>query len=109
MWLAPFFTQGSHAEWVMLGFHLVFPTALLAVFWRGRMKHPFTFQDDLPIWAVTVLFHLADILFAITGRYTEVLWLVVLSSLAHVAILVLVYLASKRMTQPASGPFVLGP
>ncbi len=38
LWLAPFFTKGSNAEWVMLAFHLIFPIILLAVFWRGRMK-----------------------------------------------------------------------
>ncbi len=109
LWLAPFFTKGSSAEWVMFGFHLAFPTALLIVLWKGKMKHPLTFQGDLPIWAVTVLFHLADILGAILGGYNEVIWLVVLSSLAHVALLVLVYLTSQKMSRPVSEPFVLGP
>lgn len=109
LWLAPFFSKGSNAEWVMLGFHLAFPTALLIVLWKGKIKYPLTFQGDLPIWVVTVLFHLADILGAIVGGYSEVIWLVVLSSLAHVALLVLVYLVSQKMTRPVSQPFVLGP
>ena len=40
----------------MLAFHLIFPTILLAVFWRGRMKSPLTLKADLPIFLVIVLF-----------------------------------------------------
>ena len=95
LWLGPFFTKGSQAEWIMLAFHLVFPLVLLAVFWRGRMKAPVTLKDDLPVFAVVGLFHLSDILFTVAGGYYSVLWLVVLASLVHYAILGWICLAGK--------------
>ena len=100
LWLAPFFTKGSNAEWVMLAFHLVFPVVLLAVFWRGRLKSPITLKGDLPIFAVVVLFHLSDILFTIAGGFTAILWLVVLVSLVHFALLGWICLSGKRASSP---------
>ena len=100
LWLAPFFAKGSSAEWVMLAFHLVFPTVLLAVFWRGRMKTPLTMQADLPILAVVVLFHLSDILFTIAAGFSTILWLVLLVSCVHFAILGGIWFASKRASLP---------
>jgi hypothetical protein len=97
LWLAPFFAKGSSAEWIMLAFHLVFPTVLLAVLWRGRMKHPITLKGDFPVYAVPVLFHCADIYCAIAGGFQEVLWLVLLSSAAHFVLLGLIYYFSRRM------------
>ena len=102
LWSAPFFTKGSNAEWLMLAFHLAFPTVLLAVFWRGRMKSRLTLRADLPVFAVTVLFHLADIVFAIAGGLSEVLWLVLLASAVHFAFLALVYRQGRRV---APAPF----
>ena len=96
LWLGPFFPKGSNAEWAMLAFHLVFPAVLLAVFWRGRLKSPVTLKDDLPIFAVVVLFHLSDILFTIAGGFTSILWLVVLVSLVHFALLGWICFLGKR-------------
>ena len=95
LWLGPFFTKGSQAEWIMLAFHLIFPLVLLAVFWRGRMKSLVTLKDDLPVIAVVGLFHLSDILFTVAGGYYSVLWLVVLVSLVHYAILGWICLSGK--------------
>ena len=100
LWLAPFFTKGSNAEWVMLAFHLVFPAVLLAVFWKGRMKSPITIKSDFPIFAVFVLFHLSDILFTIAGGFNTILWLVVLVSLVHFTLLGLVYFSGKKVSLP---------
>jgi hypothetical protein len=100
LWLAPFFTKGSNAEWAMLAFHLIFPAVLLAVFWRGRMKSPLTLKSDLPIFAVVVLFHFSDILFTITAGLTTILWLVLLVSLVHFAILGLIYFSGKKANLP---------
>jgi hypothetical protein len=96
LWLGPFFTKGSNAEWVMLAFHLIFPTVLLAVFWRSRMKSPITLKDDLPVFAVVVLFHLSDILFTIAGGFDTILWLVVLVSLVHFLLLGWICVAGKK-------------
>jgi len=100
LWLAPFFTKGSNGEWIMLGFHLIFPILLLAVFWRGRMKSPITLKDDFPIFAVIVFFHLSDILFTIAGGFLDVLWLILLTSAVHFILLGLIYCASKRAKAP---------
>jgi hypothetical protein len=107
LWLGPFFAKGSPAEWVMLAFHLLFPVILLLVFWRGRMKHPLTLKEDLPVFAVIGLFHLSDILFTLAGGYTEILWLVVLASLLHWALLGWIYAAGRRVKTPPS-EFILG-
>jgi hypothetical protein len=100
LWLAPFFTKGSSAEWIMLGFHLIFPTILLVLFWRGRMKYPVSLKEDLPVFAVIGLFHLSDILFTLAGGYTEVLWLVVLTSVIHWALLGWIYAAGRKIKTP---------
>ena len=100
LWLAPFFTKGSSAEWIMLAFHLVFPAILLAVIWRGRMKYPITWQSDLPLFAVVVFFHLSDILFTIAGGFTAILWLVLLVSLVHFALLGLICFQGKKACPP---------
>ncbi|MGB8212352.1 MAG: hypothetical protein WCE68_02225 [Anaerolineales bacterium] len=100
LWLAPFFAKGSNAEWAMLTFHLVFPAILLAVFWRGRLKSPFTLQNDWPIFAGIVLFHLSDILFTIAGGFTAILWLVLLASFVHFALLAWIWRAGKKNRLP---------
>ncbi len=100
LWLAPFFTKGSSAEWAMLAFHLVIPTVLLAVFWRGRMKSPVTLKSDLPVFAVIILFHLSDILFTIAGGFTAILWLVLLASLVHFALLGWICLSGRKTSLP---------
>jgi hypothetical protein len=63
LWLAPFGAKGSSAEWVMLVFHLAFPTVLLAVLWRGRMKATIAFRDEWPILLAPLVLHLGDILY----------------------------------------------
>jgi hypothetical protein len=96
LWLGPFFSKGSNAEWAMLAFHLIFPVILLVVFWRGRLKSPITLKNDLPIFAVVVLFHLSDILFTIAGGFNSILWLVLLVSLVHFALLGWIFLSGHK-------------
>jgi hypothetical protein len=108
LWLAPFFTKGSNGEWIMLGFHLLLPTILLAVFWRGRMKYPVTLKEDLPVFAVIVLFHLSDIIFTVAGGYNEVIWLILLASAVHWVLLGLIYMAGRKRKTPKEG-FLLQP
>jgi hypothetical protein len=100
LWLAPFFTRGSNGEWIMLGFHLIFPVVLLVAFWRGRMKYSLSLKEDLPIFAVIGLFHLFDILFTIAGGYNEILWLILLASAIHWLILGLIYIAGRIVKVP---------
>jgi hypothetical protein len=108
LWLAPFFNKGSNAEWAMLAFHLVFPMVLLAVLWRGRMRSPLTLKGDLPIIAVVILFHLSDILFTVTGGHNAILWLVLLVSCTHFALLGLIYFLGKKIS-PAKEEFLFSP
>jgi hypothetical protein len=108
LWLGPFFAKGSNAEWIMLAFQLVFPLVLLAVFWRGRLRAPITLKGDWPIFAVVVLFHLSDILFTVAGGFTVILWLVLLVSLVHFALLGWICLSGKRPTA-VQGEFLFEP
>jgi hypothetical protein len=100
LWLGPFFRKGSSAEWVMLAFHLILPAVLLVVFWRGRMKTRISLKTDLPIFAVIVLFHLSDILFTMAGGFTTILWLVLLVSLVHFALLGVIYRSGRKIPLP---------
>ena len=45
---------------------------------------------------MVVLFHLSDILFTIAGGFTSILWLVVLVSLVHFALLGWICFLGKR-------------
>ncbi len=106
LWLGPLFAKGSNAEWVMLAFHLVFPTILLAVIWRGRMKNPLSLKSDFPVFAAPVVFHLADILFTISAGYYDILWLVLLSSFVHFGLLGIIYAAGRNVAaQPEKDSF----
>ena len=96
LWLAPFGTKGSNAEWIMLAFHLVFPTLLLLIFWRGRMKESFTLKDDYPVLIVPLIFHLSDILFTLSSGHDNILWLVLLSSFIHIALLTAIFVVGAR-------------
>jgi hypothetical protein len=108
LWLTPFFTKGSYSEWIMLFFHLIFPLALLAIFWHGRMKYHVTIKEDLPIFAVIGLFHLSDILFTIAGGYYEILWLVLLASVIHWGLLGWIFMAGRKVLMPKE-EFFIGP
>jgi hypothetical protein len=106
LWLAPFFTKGSNSEWIMLAFHLLVPTLLLVFFWRGRMKAPITLKTDWPAFLVIGVFHLSDILFTLAGGYTEVLWLVLLTSAVHCGLLGLIWAAGRKLqVQPETFVF----
>jgi hypothetical protein len=95
LWLGPIFQKGSVAEWIMLAFHLLVPTALLLFVWRGRMTSRFT-ANDLPIFVFPVTLHLSDIFFTLIGGYTEILWLVLLASAVQIGFLALVYGLNRK-------------
>jgi hypothetical protein len=95
LWLGPVFQKGDPSEWALLVFHLLVPAALLAFLWRGKMTSCFT-RDDLPVFALPTILHLSDIVFTLLGGYTEILWLVLLASLAQTAFLLFAYLKNRR-------------
>jgi len=95
LWLGPVFQKGDYSEWIMLAFHLFVPTALLVFLWRGRMREPFT-ANDLPIFVVPTVLHLSDILFTVIGGYTEILWIVLLTSFAQSTLLLFIYLRNYQ-------------
>ena len=97
LWLQPLASKGSSAEWVMLAFHLLFPSLLLVYFRRGRMKSSLSLKDDFPVFVVPLAFHLSDILFALVGGYIEVLWLVLLASVVHLALVGGIYWRGRRL------------
>jgi hypothetical protein len=110
LWLQPFFAKGSQAEWIMLAFHLAFPCLLLLLFWRGRMKSAVSLTGDLPIFAVAVVFHLMDIAAALAGGFSEVLPLVLASSVVHIALLGLIYYLGRRVkSEPRVDMCFVGP
>jgi hypothetical protein len=104
LWLEPFFEKGQSIEWVMLAFHLIVPTALLILLWRGRMNTRFT-MADLPIFIVPIALHLSDITFTIAGGFTEILWIVLLASAVQTALLAFAWLYNRQAAL-ASKPVV---
>jgi hypothetical protein len=96
LWLEPIFDKGSYSEWIMLGFHLVFPTILLIFLWRGSMTAKFT-REDLPIFLIPSVLHLYDIVFSLVGGFTEILWLVILASVVHTALLALFLIQGQKV------------
>ena len=109
LWLAPFGAKGTNAEWIMLAFHLIFPTLLLIFFWHRRSKFIVAFKNDFPVFAVIVLFHLANILFAIAGGFYDVLWLVLLVSAVHITLLGLIVYRSTKSKPAEQTLFVYQP
>jgi len=101
LWLGPVFQKGNTAEWIMLAFHLIIPTLLLAFLWRGRMSQPFT-ADDLPIFVFPTVLHLSDILFTLLGGYWEILWIVLLASAVQTAFLLYAYLNNRHLVRNGS-------
>ncbi len=95
LWLGPFFQKGQSIEWVMLAFHLVIPSVLLIFLWRGKMTSRFT-ANDLPIFIVPTVLHLSDILFTVLGRYTEILWIVLLASALQTAFLLFAWVNNRH-------------
>ena len=73
-------------NWIMLAFDLLVPVLLLIFLWLGRMARCLT-PDDLPVFIFPTVLHLSDIVFAIAGKYNEILWIVLLASIAHVSLL----------------------
>ncbi|HEX2907751.1 MAG TPA: hypothetical protein VHO69_12860, partial [Phototrophicaceae bacterium] len=100
LWLGPIFTKGGSIEWVMLAFHLIVPTVLLVWLWRGRMTARWT-VNDWPIFIVPGALHLSDILFTLMGDFSEILWIVLLASCAHGALLLFAYLNNRWLPLPA--------
>ncbi|MBN1288439.1 MAG: carotenoid biosynthesis protein [Actinobacteria bacterium] len=101
LWVShSFWLRGTNAEWVMMIFYLVFSVFLLAVFWRGRMKEPITFKDDLPFYLVPIVSHGMSLLFVFTNGIYEVLWLVLLAMFANFAVLAVIYYCGYRFKEP---------
>jgi len=73
LWLGPFFHRGSITEWVMLGFFLLFPAALLLAGWRGRMAGGLSLGQDYPVFLVLGGLPVVNILFAAIGAYWEII------------------------------------
>jgi len=98
LWLGPFFQKGQPVEWFMLAFHLIVPTVLLVILWRGRMTEPFT-KNDLPVFVFPSILHLTDIVFTIVGGFTEILWIVLLASAVQSGFLLFAWGYQRRVQQ----------
>jgi hypothetical protein len=64
------------------------------------MKQAVTLKADLPVFVVIGIMHLSDILFTVTGGYKDILWLVLLISLIHFALLGLIWFAGRKAPAP---------
>lgn len=95
LWLGPIFQKGGTIEWVMLAFHLLVPTMLLAFLWRGKITAPFT-PDDLPVFIVPTVLHISDIVFTLIGGFREILWIVLLASALQTSLLAFIFARNRR-------------
>ncbi|MGB7537518.1 MAG: hypothetical protein WBM17_03165 [Anaerolineales bacterium] len=109
LWLAPVGIKGSNYEWIMLAFHLLFPTLLLIFLWRGRMHGRFVFSADWPLFFVPLLFHLADLFWIVAGGFTNVLGLALLATFVHGALLAWIFFGGVRQAKTADPLYVYSP
>jgi hypothetical protein len=96
LWLGPFFTKGSSAEWVMIAVLTAATIVLLATLWRGRMISPLSLKDELPLFLVLVGLPIIELLFTIGGRYWNVLPLEAGAAAVSAALVFGVYGLSRR-------------
>ncbi len=101
LWLWPIGSKGGSMEWVMLCFHLIFPTLLLAVLWRGRMRRVMTLRSDLLVFLIPTAFHVMDVIFALSAHYALVTPMVIASSAAHLLILGVILWRGTAFGKPA--------
>lgn len=97
LWGGPFFAKGSPIEWAFLAFHLLAPTILLFALAGRSGARAFT-KADLPLFLVPMAMHASDLVFAVSGGYTEILPVSIAATAAHAAILFGVYAAVRRRT-----------
>lgn len=109
LWLAPLGSKGTDFEWVMFAFHLAVPMLLLLFLWRGKMTGLFIFSADWPLFLVPVLFHLADLFWIIAGGFTNVLWLALLATVVHGALLAWIFAGGNRQTKTGDSVYTYSP
>ncbi len=109
LWMAPFGAKGGNVEWIMLAFHLAFPALLLLFLWRGKMNGRFVFSADWPLFLVPILFHVADIFWIFAGGFTNVLWLAVLATVVHGALLMWIFFRGKNMPSREDSVYIYVP
>ncbi|MFA5303439.1 MAG: carotenoid biosynthesis protein [Candidatus Nanoarchaeia archaeon] len=96
LWLEPFFTKGSIAEWIMLGVHLITPIILLLIFWKGKMNSKISLKKEYLLPILFIIIHLINIITAIIGKYYEIIWLQLLTGTFHTLMLLIPYYLSKN-------------
>ena len=109
LWLFPFGTKGSSAEWIMFAFHLAIPTLLLLLLWRGKMNRRFNFSADWPLFCVPVLFHLSDLLGIAAGGFWEVFGLALLASAVHTGLLAWILWQSHKLPETPESAVAYSP
>lgn len=96
LWLAPFFAKGSSGEWIMLGAYVLLFIALLAGFWRGRMRSSLGLKEEWPVYLVFGAFHIVDLALCAFAASLEAFLLVLAASLAQWLMLALFAWRAKR-------------
>lgn len=98
LWLAPFFGRGSFAEWIMLGFFIVFPTVLLFVYLlKGKVKSGLSLRQDYPVFLMLCGFHAVNILFAVGGKYWKVIPLQAAAAAVQCSLVAAVHLRGRLL------------
>jgi hypothetical protein len=87
LWLAPFMGKGSWGEWIMLGVHSAFFIAILAAFWRGRMRQSLGIREEWPVYLVFGGFHAVDLALCAFAGSREAFFLVLAASIVQWALL----------------------
>jgi hypothetical protein len=101
LWLAPVGSKGGAAEWIMFGFFLTVPTLLLLSLTRGKVDPKPALSLYWPMWIAPLIFHAADLFWIAAGGFWEVLWLAVLATAAHAALLAWIWSRGWKTGSPA--------
>ena len=99
LWLGPFYSKGSNAEWIMLGFWVALPAMLIAVFWRGRMRARLAAGENVIVPLVLAGLPVVNIVTTLVTGMFAILWLVVLSAAIDGALVLWAFLPA-RGTEP---------
>jgi len=97
LWLQPAYAKGSVGEWIMLGFWLVLPTAILLVFWRGRMKGRFSLRENWIVATVLIGFPALNVITTLAAGVFDILWLVALCAVAEAILVLAVRLRGRTL------------
>ena len=103
LWAAPFYEQGSSAEWVMLAVNLLVPVGMLLFAWRGRMKKAIVPSETWLFFGYFLLLHVSDVVFMVIGQHWNTAGVVLGSFAVHLVVFGTIYAKGRQFAGQFAG------